>query len=107
MLLALTLLACSVAVVAGGAGAPRVATVSWTEWRHAVAILGTCVFMALGLERLGYRLTVLAALLALVTLMEKRSWVAGAVFAVGFSLGSYYLFRTLLRVPIPQGPFGF
>jgi hypothetical protein len=107
VLLALILLICSVAVVVGGRAAPAVATVSWAEWRHAMAILGACAFMALGLERLGYRLTVLVALLALVTLVEKKSWVAGAVFAAGFSLGSHYLFRTLLRVPIPQGPFGF
>jgi putative tricarboxylic transport membrane protein len=107
VLLALTLLVCSVAVVAGGAAAHPVATIPWTEWRHAMAILGACVFMALALERLGYRLTILVALLALVTFMEKKGWVAGGVFAVGFSLGSYYLFRTLLRVPIPQGPFGF
>jgi hypothetical protein len=31
----------------------------------------------------------------------------GAVFAVGFSLGSYLLFNTLLRVPLPQSPFRF
>jgi hypothetical protein len=107
VLLALTLLVCSVTVVVGGAAADRVASIPWTEWRHVVAILGACVFMALALERLGYRLTVLVALLTLVTVVEKRGWVGGGLFAVGFSLGSYYLFRTLLRVPIPQGPFGF
>jgi hypothetical protein len=63
--------------------------------------------MALALERLGYRLTILIALLALVALMEEKGWIVGGVFAVGFSLGSYYLFNTLLRVPLPQGPFGF
>lgn len=107
VLLALILLVCSVAVVAGGAAAPPVAAVPWTEWRHAVAILGACAFMALGLERLGYRLTILVALFALLTLMERKRWVVGAVFAVGFSLGSYFLFNTLLRVPMPQSPFGF
>ena len=107
VLLALTLLVCSLAVVVGGAAAHPVATIPWTEWRHAVAILGACVFMALALERLGYRLTILVTLLALVTLVEKKGWVVGSVFAVGFSLGSYYLFNTLLRVPMPQGPFGF
>jgi hypothetical protein len=107
VLLALTLLACSLAVVAGGAGAHRVAAIRWTEWRHAVAILGACVFMALALERLGYRLTTVLALFGLLTLVEKKGWIAGAVFAVGFSLGSHYLFNTLLRVPMPQGPFGF
>ena len=107
VLLAVTLLVCSLAVVVAGARAHRVAAIPWTEWRHAVAILGACAFMALALERLGYRLTILVALLALVTLMEKKGWIVGVVFAVIFSLGSYYLFNTLLRVPMPQGPFGF
>jgi putative tricarboxylic transport membrane protein len=107
VLLALILLVCSLAVVAGGAAAQPVAAVPWTEWRHAVAILGACAFMALALERLGYRLTILVALFALLTLMERKRWVVGAVFAAGFSLGSYFLFNTLLRVPMPQSPFGF
>jgi putative tricarboxylic transport membrane protein len=107
VLLALTLLVCSVTVVLGGAAAHPVAAIPWTEWRHAVAIIGACVFMALALERLGYRLTILVALLALVILVEEKGWVVGTVFAVGFSLCSYYLFNTLLRVPMPQGPFGF
>jgi putative tricarboxylic transport membrane protein len=106
-LLALTLLVCSLAVVAGGGGAQPLRALRWPEWRHAVAILGACAFMALALERLGYRLTILVALLALVSLVERKGWVAGAVFAVGFSLGSYFLFNTLLRVPMPLGPFGF
>jgi hypothetical protein len=105
VLLALTLLVCSLAVVSGGATARPVAAIAWTEWRHAVAILGACVFMALALERLGYRLTILVALLALLTLVERKRWVVGAVFAIGFSLGSYFLFNTLLRVPLPLGPF--
>ncbi|HEY7649170.1 MAG TPA: tripartite tricarboxylate transporter TctB family protein [Methylomirabilota bacterium] len=107
ILLALTLLVCSLAVVGGGARASPVGAVRWTEWRHAVAILGACVFMALALERLGYRLTILVTLFALLSLVEKKGWVVSAVFAVVFSLGSHYLFNTLLRVPMPQGPFGF
>ena len=107
VLLALILLVCSVAVVLGGAAAHPVAAIPWSEWGHVVAILGACAFMALALERLGYRLTILVALLALVTLVEEKGWVIGTVFAVGFSLGRYYLFNTLLRVPMPHGPFGF
>lgn len=107
VLLALALLLCSLAVIAGGASADPVATVRWPEWRHAVAILGACVFMALALERLGYRLTILVALFTLLTLVERKGWLVGLVFAAGFSLGSYFLFNTLLRVPMPLGPFGF
>ena len=107
VLLALILLLCSLAVIATGATAPRVAAVAWPEWRHAVAILGACAFMALALERLGYRLTILLALLGLLTLVERKGWVAAAVFATGFSVGTYLLFYSVLRVPVPRGPFGF
>ena len=105
-LLAVTLLVCSIAVAFGGRAGKRVADVHWTEWRHAVAILGMCVFMALALERLGYRLTIFIALLVLVRIVEKKRWIAGVVFAGCFSICTYYLFNTLLRVPLPQGPFG-
>jgi putative tricarboxylic transport membrane protein len=106
-LLAGILLVCSLAVIAGGAGAPRVTALDWSGWRHAAAILGTCAFMALALERLGYRLTMILALLGLLRLVERKRWVVAAAFAVGFSLGSHFLFNTLLRVQMPRGPFGF
>lgn len=106
VLLALVLLACSVAVFLGGRAGARLADVRWSEWRHAVAILGTCCFMALALERLGYRLTIFVALFVLVFVVEKKSWIAGLIFAGVFSLGTYFLFNTLLRVPLPKSPFG-
>lgn len=105
-LLACTLLVCSIALVIGGRPGKRVSTILWMEWRHALFILGTCAFMALALERIGYRLTIIIALLVLVTLLEKKSWIAGIVFAACFSFGSYFLFDVLLQVPLPQGPFG-
>ena len=105
-ILASVLLACSIAVIVGGRAAKRATDVKWTEWRHALAILGACAFMALAMERLGYRLTILIALLTLVSIVEKKRWLAGVLFAGGFSFGTHYLFNTLLRLPLPQGPFG-
>jgi putative tricarboxylic transport membrane protein len=106
VLLALTLLACSIALILGGRSGKRAAAIQWTEWRHALVILGTCAFMALALERLGYRVTVFIALLTLVSVLEKKGWVGGLVFASCFSFGTYYLFNALLNVPLPLGPFG-
>ena len=107
VLLALTLLVCSITLFIGRRVGERVGDIRWTEWRHAVAILGTCAFMALALERLGYRLTMFVALLALVSMVDRKGWIAGGIFAGSFSLGTYFLFNTLLRVPLPKGPFGF
>jgi hypothetical protein len=106
ILLAIALLACGIAVAAGGRSGKRLAEVQWVEWRHAVAILGTCAFMALAIERLGYRVTIFVALLFLTGLVEKRGWVRGLAFAGGFSLATHYIFNSLLRVPLPQGPWG-
>lgn len=106
LLLALILLVCSIALVIGGRTGEPIAAVEWKEWRHAVAILGTCAFMAVAIERFGYRITIFVALLTLVSIVEKRGWIAGAAFAAGFSFGTHYLFNTLLRVPLPQGPLG-
>ena len=105
-LLAALLILFGIAVFTMGARAPRLLDVGWVEWKHAVAIFAACAFTALALERLGYRLTIFAALLALTIVVEKKGWIAGLVFAGGFSLGTYYLFNTLLRVPLPQGLFG-
>jgi hypothetical protein len=106
MLLALLLLGFAILIIVFGAGAARVAAAGWSEWRHAVAILGVCAFMALALERLGYRITILVALAMLLGLLERRSLVTTAVFSVAFSAASFYLFAVVLRVPLPRGPGG-
>lgn len=106
VLLAALLLILGALVAALGRDAARITGVGWGEARHAVVILAVSAFICLGLERLGYRLTMLAALLFLAWLVERKNLVAAAVFAVALSFGSYYLFDTLLRVPLPRGPFG-
>jgi hypothetical protein len=105
VILASSLLACSLALIAGRSGA-RLADVTWPEWRQAAAILASCAFMALAIERLGYRLTIFIVLLVLTGVVEGKGWVASALFAGGFAVGTYFLFNTLLRLPLPLGPFG-
>ena len=106
MLLALLLLGFSILIIVFGGRTGRLADAGWSEWRHAVAILGVCVFMALALERLGYRITIFAALALLLGILERRSLVTTALFSVAFSAASFHLFAVLLRVPLPRGPWG-
>lgn len=104
VVLALILLIFALMVATTGGRSQRLQSVGWVEWRHAVAILAMCAFAALALERIGYRLTVLAMLLFIVKAAEKRSWVLAATFALAMAFGSFYLFHTILRVPLPRGP---
>jgi len=106
VLLAFFLLLFGALIAATGGGSERVAAVGWREWRHAAAILFGCAFAAFGIERLGYRLTVLLLLTFLVKGVEKKGWILTVTFALGLAFGSFYLFHTILRVPLPRGPFG-
>ena len=95
----------AILVLRGGSSEPLRA-VGWTEWRHAVAILAVCAFAALALDRLGYRITVTVVLAFLLGVVERRRPLFTTVFALGMALGTFYLFDTLLRTPLPRGPFG-
>jgi len=106
VLLAVVLFAFGILVIVMGARAVRLRDLGWAESRHAAAILGTCAFAALALERLGYRLTMAVALAFLVGVVERKNVIVTLVFAVALTAGTYYLFDTLLRVPLPRGPFG-
>jgi len=107
ILLAVLLVIFGVFVVFTGGPSPLLSSISWTEWRHALAILGASLFSVFAIERLGYRLTVLLVLSFLVKVVEKRGWVLSLAFAFTLSFGSFFLFYTLLRVPLPEGPLGF
>lgn len=107
ILLAVLLLIFGVFVVFAGRHAPLLSSICWTEWRHAVAIFVASIFSVFAMERLGYRLTVVLVLFFLVKLVEKRGWLLSLVFSFALSFGSFFLFYTLLRVPLPDGPLGF
>jgi hypothetical protein len=105
-ILAVALLVAGVLIAVLGGRAGWLAAAGWSEWRHTVAILAACAFIALALERLGYRLTIALACVFLIGIVERKGVVATVAFSVAMALGTYYLFDTLLRVQLPRGPFG-
>ncbi|HSB69903.1 MAG TPA: tripartite tricarboxylate transporter TctB family protein [Candidatus Methylomirabilis sp.] len=107
MLLAIVLGAMAALVVLGGGGSPPLASLEWSEKRHAIAILLGCAFTALAMERLGYRLTVIVLVGFLLWAVERKRPVVVIAMALALSLGTFYVFCTLLRVPLPLGPRGF
>ncbi len=107
VLLASLLLIFAIFLAATASRAPSLSSIHWTGWRHVLAILASCIFAVGALERLGYRLTLLLMLGFLLKVVEKRGWRVTMAFALALPFGSFYLFYTLLRVPLPQGPLGF
>jgi putative tricarboxylic transport membrane protein len=107
IILAALLIALGLVVALAGKKSQPLAEIRWPELRHAVAIFGTCVFAALAIEPLGYRLTVAIMLVFLVGVIEKKPALSVLLVSGGMSIGSYWLFATLLKVPLPPGLFGF
>lgn len=104
MLLAILLGAMGVLVALGGGASPPLHSLEWGEKKHALAILAGCAFTALALERIGYRLTVILLLGFILWAVERKRPAVVVATALGLSLGTFYLFSTLLKVPLPVGP---
>ena len=104
MVLAVILAATGILVILGGGDSPPLTALSWTEGKHALGILVGCAFTALALERLGYRLTVIILVAFLLSVVERKRPPVVVVAALGLSLGTFYLFSNLLKVPLPLGP---
>jgi Na+/phosphate symporter len=79
----------------------------WTEATRAVVILIACGAATFALERIGYRLTVIALLIFFLGVLERKRPLPVALVALGFSFASYYIVGDLLRVPLPRSPWGF
>ena len=106
LLLAIFLGSMGLLVAVWGRKTTPLAAMEWAEARRAIALLVACGLAAYALERLGYRITMAALLLFFLGVMERRKAWQVALASAGFSFASYYVFATLLRVPLPVSPWG-
>jgi len=82
-------------------------SIRWGEARHAAAILACSFLATFGIERLGYRITIILILGFLFGVVERlKLWQVFAL-TLGLSLGSFWVFDSLLRVILPRGGLGF
>jgi len=90
-----------------GGSSPHFRSIRWEESRHAAEIL-VCSFLAtFGIERIGYRITMILILGFLFGVVERLKLWQVFILTIGLSLGSFWVFDSLLRVILPRGGFGF
>ena len=106
LLLAVFMGAMGLLVALSGGKSTALAALEWTEAKRAIALLVACGVAAYALERFGYRITMAALLVFFLGVMERRNPMMVVLAGVGFSLITYYVFATLLRVPLPVSPWG-
>ena len=69
-------------------------------------MLIACGVATFALERIGYRLTMIALLVFIIGVVERKKVLPTALVAFGFAFLSYFLFATLLKVQLPRSPWG-
>ena len=94
-------------LIALRAGAsPLFNTIAWSESRRGIVMLIACGVAVFALERIGYRLTMIALLVFMLGVVERKRPLPTVLVACGFAFLSYFLFATLLKVQLPRGPWG-
>ena len=106
ILLASFLAVLSLILIVRGKLSPPWKSVIWPEKYHALAIIGCCFFAAFCIEPLGYRITIVLVLGFLFGGLERMKIGWTLVLAFGLSWGSFWVFDTLLMVPLPVGGLG-
>ena len=106
LLLASILAVLSVVLIIRTKGSPLWKSVQWKEKFHALAIISCCFLATFCVEPLGYRITMILILGFLFGVLERMKiwWVL--ILAFGLSWVSFWVFDTLLRVPLPRGGLG-
>jgi len=107
LLLAILLMILGSLVFILGSRAALMKSVKWTEAKTAVAILGCAIFATLGLEKIGYRITMMLILAFLFGVVERLKVWQVLVLTLSLALGTFWLFDGFLRVPLPRGGLGF
>lgn len=107
LLLAVFMGATGVLIALWGGKSMPLAAIRWPEAWRALVIMVACVVGSFALERLGYRITIVAFLIFFLGVMERRRPLPVLLVSVGFSVISFYVIGDLLHVPLPRSPWGF
>jgi hypothetical protein len=83
---------------------PPLAEIDWSDFRHAATVVVVSAVAIALYSRIGFVLSVTLLLFVLLYVIERRGlWPALAV-SIGVTVGSYLLFSTLLKSPLPPMP---
>jgi putative tricarboxylic transport membrane protein len=107
LVLAIFLGSLGIFIASFGYRSAPLASMRWTEAKRALLILVACAAATFALERVGYRITVIALLIFFLGVVERRQPVRVAAVALGFAFASFYVIGDLLHVPLPRSPWGF
>ena len=84
---------------------PPLADIAWSDFRHATTVVGVTAVATVLYTVIGFVLSILLLTIVLLYFVERRSLWRTLAVSLGVTIGSYLLFSTLLKSPLPPMPF--
>jgi hypothetical protein len=88
-----------------GGESPPLAAIPWGDFSHAATVVSVSVIATALYTIVGFVLSMTLLLFVLLYLIEHRNLWHSTAISIGVTIGSYYLFNTLLKSPLPPMPF--
>jgi hypothetical protein len=99
------LMAFGAIIVARAGESPPLAATAWNDFRHAATVVAIAAAATALYTAIGFVLSISLLMFVLLYFVERRRlWLAFAI-SIGMTVGSYVLFNTLLKSPLPPMPF--
>jgi hypothetical protein len=92
-----------VVVVLRAHESPPLASLSWQDLPHALRVLAVSAAAILIYQTLGFLITMMLLLFALVYGVERRPILRAACFSIGVAALAYVLFTVALKTPLEPG----
>ena len=83
------------------------ATLSWGDAKHAALVVAITAAAIAAFEWLGFLLTNVLLIFALLVIIERRRLVPAVIYSVGVVVTTYVLFVYVLKTPLEAGVLGF
>jgi Tripartite tricarboxylate transporter TctB family len=84
---------------------PPLAAIDWGDFRHAATVIAVTAIATALYTKVGFVLSVSLLLFVLLYFIERRTLWRTLAVSLGVTFGSYLLFNTLLKSPLPPMPF--
>jgi hypothetical protein len=97
------MIALAALIVIAGKHGETLADIPWSDWSHATLVLIIAAVSTWLYSRLGFLVTMPLLIFSLLVLVERRNLMAAAVYAIGLTLFSYWLFAVALHAPLERG----
>lgn len=90
-------------LIAGARASEPMATIDWSDWRHAGLVLVIAAAAIMAYRPLGFLITMSLLVFLLLVVVERRNALRAAAYAIGLTLFAYWLFGKALKSPLERG----